>query len=228
MAYANGTTHYNLPLTVGTDIRDWSDTNEAFNDIDAAIYGAVQDVETAGAKVEELDEQINTATTGIAAQLSTAKSDIISLAGRVTTVEGTVSGHTNAIADVRNDLEDMVCAYNEASAISTHNYDVGKYFIYNDIMYRCTEAIAVGDTIIPNTNCKASNITTEILDIMERLGNVDISDYGANITDAVKEIGDDVDVIIPNILTVKPTGTPAVDSTNALVVQVPKHAPAVV
>ena len=40
MSYATGTTHYNLPQTVGTDKRDWTDTNQAFADLDTAVYSA--------------------------------------------------------------------------------------------------------------------------------------------------------------------------------------------
>ena len=41
MSYANGTQFYNLPQTVGTDKRDWFDTNPAFAAIDAALHSAV-------------------------------------------------------------------------------------------------------------------------------------------------------------------------------------------
>lgn len=47
MSYETGTAHYNLPQTVGTDKRDWADTNTAFANIDAAIYQASEDASTA-------------------------------------------------------------------------------------------------------------------------------------------------------------------------------------
>ncbi len=47
MSYEYGTTHFNLPQTIGSDKRDWSDTNQAFADVDAALYGAVSDAGTA-------------------------------------------------------------------------------------------------------------------------------------------------------------------------------------
>ena len=40
MSYARGTTNYNLPLTQGSDKRDWSDTNTAFTNLDAAVKTA--------------------------------------------------------------------------------------------------------------------------------------------------------------------------------------------
>lgn len=47
MSYENGTPNYNLPQTVGSDKRDWSDTNQAFADLDAAVKRAVDDADTA-------------------------------------------------------------------------------------------------------------------------------------------------------------------------------------
>ena len=61
MSYANGTTHYNLPQTVGTDKRDWADPNQAFADIDAAIYGAVQDTAQAALDIDALEGRMDTA-----------------------------------------------------------------------------------------------------------------------------------------------------------------------
>lgn len=165
MAYANGTLHYNLPQTVGTDVRDWSDTNQAFEDVDSALFGAVSDVATASSKVNALDEELNDASTGIVAQLGQAQTDIIGLDGRVQTLEGTVANHTSQIADVRADCEDMICAFNETTSTSTHDYAIGDYFRYNDVLYEATAVINIGDTITPDTNCKTTNVTTELLDI---------------------------------------------------------------
>jgi len=36
------------------------------------------------------------------------------------------------------------------------------YFRYNDILYKTTAVINVGETIVPNTNCAATNIATEL------------------------------------------------------------------
>ena len=47
MSYRVGTPNYNLPQTEGTDKRDWSDTNQAFANLDAALHGAVSDAGTA-------------------------------------------------------------------------------------------------------------------------------------------------------------------------------------
>lgn len=165
MSYTNGTTHYNLPQTVGTDKRDWSDTNQAFQDIDAALYQAVQDTAQAELDIDALEVRMNTAEQNIADNAG----DISALDGRLTTAEGTITQHTAQIADVRQDAEDMICAYNEATATSTHAYAVGDYFIYNDVLYRAIQAIAIGDTIVPDTNCTTTNVTTEIASLKSRV-----------------------------------------------------------
>lgn len=59
----------------------------------------------------------------------------------------------------------MICAYNEKTATSTHYYAVGSYFIYNDILYKATAIINVDDTIVPNVNCAATNVTTQLLEL---------------------------------------------------------------
>lgn len=169
MSYANGTTHYNLPQTVSTDKRDWTDTNQAFADVDAALYTASETASTAASNISTLDGQINTPSTGLAAQLAAAQEDITSLDGRMDTAEGTITQHTTDISDVRGDLEDAIVAFNEPTATSTHAYGTGEndnhWFFYNDILYKATDAIAIGDTIVPNTNCKATNVMTEVDEI---------------------------------------------------------------
>lgn len=168
MSYTNGTTHYNLPLTTGADKRDWSDTNQAFNDIDAALYGAVQDTAQAELDIDALETRMDTAEQNI----STNTGNIAGLDTRVTTVEGAITSLSGQVTDTRQDLEDMICAYNEASATSTHAYAIGDYFIYNDVLYKATQAIAIGDTIVPDTNCATTNVTTELLATEDLSGDV--------------------------------------------------------
>lgn len=159
MAYVNGTTHYNLPQTVGTDKRDWADTNEAFAAVDAALYGAVDDVAQAEIDISDLKSRMTTAEGNIVDNTA----DIAGLDTRLTTAEGAITSQQSQITDLRQDTEDMICAYNEASATSTHAYAIGDYFIYNDVLYKATQAIAIGDTIVPDTNCATTNVTTELL-----------------------------------------------------------------
>lgn len=183
MSYTTGTTHYNLPQTVGTDKRDWSDTNQAFQDVDAALYGAVQDVAQAASDVDALESRMDTAEQNIA----TNTGDIAGLDTRVTTVEGAVTSLSGQVTDTRQDLEDMICAYNEASATSTHAYAIGDYFIYNDVLYKATQTIAIGDTIVPDTNCATTNVSTELLSVNAATKPALVSQI---LTDGTKTWGD--------------------------------------
>lgn len=178
MSYATGTTHYNLPQTVGTDKRDWTDTNEAFSAVDTALYGAVQDAETATSGIQTL----NTAVDTINGKLTVDEGNISTLSGKVSTLESTVSGHTSAIADVRSDLQDNIESYNEASATSTHAYVSGDTFYYNDVLYKATANIGVGDTIVPSTNCTAITVMSEIDQINSDLTEMD---DGVNVTSQI-------------------------------------------
>jgi len=182
MAYVNGTTHYNLPQTVGTDKRDWADTNQAFADVDAALYGAVDDVAQAQTEIDALTGRMNTAEENI----SDNTADITGLDTRLTTAEGAITSQQSQITDLRQDTEDMICAFNEPSATSTHAYAIGDYFIYNDVLYKATQAIAIGDTIVPDTNCSTTNVTTELLT------TVDLSDEVTQLQTDVGSLQTDV------------------------------------
>lgn len=168
MSYASGTTHYNLPQTVGSDKRDWTDTNQAFSDIDAAIYGAAQGASAATSAIQTINGQIET----ITAAQAVDEGNISTLAGKVSTLESTVGTQAAAIADVRQDLQDNIESKREASATSTHAYEIGDTFYYNDVLYKATAQIAIGGTIVPSTNCTAVTVMSEIDQL-----NSDFSEY---------------------------------------------------
>lgn len=158
MSYASGTTHYNLPQTVGSDKRDWTDTNQAFSDIDAAIYGAAQGASAATSAIETINGEIET----ITGKQAVDEGNISTLSGKVSTLESTVGTQAAAIADVRQDLQDNIESNHEASATSTHAYEIGDTFYYNDVLYKATAQIAIGGTIVPSTNCTAITVMSEI------------------------------------------------------------------
>lgn len=165
MSYANGTTHYNLPQTVGSDKRDWFDTNQPFADIDSAIYSAEQTASAVASDVSDL----NTALGALGDRVTTAEGDIVTLTGGLATANENIATNSSAITALqtavgnnKQDLEDMIETNNEASATSAHAYAVGDYFIYNDTLYICTVAIRVGDTIVPNVNCNTTDVMTRV------------------------------------------------------------------
>ena len=169
MSYANGTQFYNLPQTVGTDKRDWFDENQAFADVDAALHTAVTGQAADAEAIATINAKLLDDEADIAALQTTSGTHTTQIA----TLQTTVNAQASQIADVRQDSEDMICAYNEGAAeTSTHAYEIGDYFIYNDVLYKATAAIAIGDTIVPNTNCSATNATTEIAQLNSDLADV--------------------------------------------------------
>ena len=174
MSYANGTQFYNLPQTVGTDKRDWFDTNGAFAAVDAALHAAA----TGQAADAEAIATINTSLASAESDIAALQTASTSQASDISALQATVATQGTAITDVRQDAEDMISAFNEgAASVSTHAYAIGDYFIYNDVLYKATAAIAIGATIVPNTNCSATNVTSEI-----KVINADIDDVKSDLT----------------------------------------------
>ena len=171
MSYANGTTHYNLPQTVGTDKRDWFDTNQAFSDIDAAIYGAVQSASQSASAITALTTRVGTNETNIADLQTSRTTD----EAKISALETLTAQHTTDIAGVKADALDMICAVDEGTAqVASVKVDEGEYFRYNDVLYIATDDIAVGDTIVPNTNCRATNVGTELEEVATKLNEITI------------------------------------------------------
>lgn len=166
MSYANGTTHYNLPQTVGSDKRDWFDSNQAFADIDSAIYSANETAEAVSDGLETTNQNVSSLT----GRVSDVESDVSTLQGGLATTNenlGTVSqavnGLTTTVADNKQDLKDSICAVEEDSATASMRHEVGTFFWYNDTLYKTTVIITAGSQIVPDVNCSTTNITTELL-----------------------------------------------------------------
>lgn len=156
--YVHGTTHYNLPLTSGEDTRDWMDTNQAFEDVDAALWSAKQDAEGAKTDLTTVQEDVATLQTEAASEktrLDTAISDI-------TAVSTVVIQQGTDIANTKQDLEDMICPTQEPSATASVEHAEGSYFIYNDTLYKADELITVGTLIVPDSNCHTTSVTDNL------------------------------------------------------------------
>ena len=176
MGSTNFTTHYSIPLPLGTDLTTPMDYNEAAEAVDTALFGAVTDAGNASDAAAAAVSTANAASEAVdtvSADLVQEKAKIVALQTRMTNAE-------NEIDDVRADGQDAICAYNEPTATSTHAYAIGDYFFYNNTLYQATAAIAIGATITPNTNCETTNITSELIQI-----NSDISDINRALSDKV-------------------------------------------
>ena len=179
MSYTNETTHYHIPKPLGTDLTTPMDYNNAADAIDTAVWGAVQDAAQATSDASDAKTTANG-----------AASDVSTLSGTVTTLSGTVSaqgeaitGLTNAVADVRTDLSDAICAVKEATATAAYAHKVGEYFWYNDTLYRATQAITIGATIVPNTNCVTVTVADEITEKSVSVTSDGVKTYGQVLND---------------------------------------------
>lgn len=143
MSYQSGTPFLNLPQTVGSDHRDWFDTNEAFLNLDT--------------KMKTLwDGSSSTETILTALQESVA-----SLATDVSTLSGIVSGHTSTITTINESLVLINTALNalntqvvgkfdsvgiaDAYDASYGVYAVGDVVTYNGQRYVCTTAVTAAE-----------------------------------------------------------------------------------
>lgn len=73
--------------------------------------------------------------------------------GATTTNIGQIGTNTTNIGNTQKMLADA-----EANATAASAHAIGDYFIYNNKLYQATSAIAIGDTITPNTNCTETTI----------------------------------------------------------------------
>lgn len=128
MSHTNETLHYHLPQYVGTDIiNPLVDTNEAYANIDEAIYNVASSAAEAVATANEVKEEIE-GTGGVDSRidalvtrmdaveakdveqdasllqlnsgLATTNSNVSTLSNNVQTLDGTVAGHTTALGQL--------------------------------------------------------------------------------------------------------------------------------
>ena len=115
MSYSHGTPHFNLPLTQGSDKRDWSDTNQAFEDLDAAVYQAGSDATGALSAAQGAQTTANSAATDAASAISTANAASASAA---TASEAASLARTEAQSAQSNASSAVTAAQSAASQAS--------------------------------------------------------------------------------------------------------------
>lgn len=117
------TPNYNLPIYEASDIANYLDTyNSTITEIDAAIHNVQTKAESGELHGEELDREIESLTSRVS-ELETSLSSTIE---NLSTLSTTVSGHTNEIAKVKEDL----LAQNAAvKTLSNNLADLGTRFM---------------------------------------------------------------------------------------------------
>ena len=173
------TQYYGLTQYAGTDKPDFADNNSAFRNVDADLHQVVQDSQGFTSDIANLTERVGNLDT----DLTNLSGDLDGEKAKITALQNKELSQDTEISRVERNAQDMITAYNEASATSTHAYAVGDYFIYNNVLYQATAAIAVGATIVPDTNCTTTNVASELIQL-----NNDLSIKNANKISYVNDI----------------------------------------
>lgn len=167
MSSTTTTQYYGLTQYIGTDKPDFADNNSAFRNVDADLHQVVQDSQGFTSDIADLTVRVGNLRT----DLTNLSGDLDGEKAKITALQNKELSQDTEIARVERNAQDMITAYNEASATSTHAYAVGDYFIYNNVLYQATAAIAVGATIVPDTNCTTTNVASELIQLNNDLNH---------------------------------------------------------
>lgn len=116
------TPNYNLPIYEASDIANYLDTyNNTITEIDTAIHNVQTKAESGELHGEELDREIESLTSRVSALETSLSSTIENLS----TLSITVSGHTDEIAKVK---EDLLAQNTAVKTLSNNLADLGTRF----------------------------------------------------------------------------------------------------
>ncbi len=161
--YSRETTHFGFPLADASDLTTPMDYNESLEEADTALFEAQTNAAGAVGTAGNALTVANEAKTEAESATATANSATAAANAAATAANEAVA----AVAEAKDDALDMICAVVEETATAQYKHEPTKdglnyYFRYNDILYKTTAVINVGETIVPNTNCAATNVATEL------------------------------------------------------------------
>lgn len=154
MSYSNQTVHYGIPLPQQTDLVNGLDWNTSSEAIDGALYDATQIATTVKADMEEVKTDI----VDLKAEDVKIETSATELTARVSTIEQNMQTDEQDIQDAF----DMITDKEVTQAQADVHVDEKEWFRYNGVLYVATKEINIGDTIVPNENCRATNIEDEM------------------------------------------------------------------
>lgn len=178
MSYLNGTPFLNLPQTVGTDKRDWFDTNEAFLDLDAKLKSAYEgSIDTASALA---------ALTEVVSGISSDVSDLQTTVGNHTTSIGTINEALLLINNALTTLNGTVTGKFDSAGVADpyddeHGiYDVGNVVTYNGQRYVCHVAVTAAEPFdadkwtAVDIQAELDQIKNDVIDLSQPYSNLDV------------------------------------------------------
>jgi hypothetical protein len=116
------TPNYNLPIYEASDIANYLDTyNNTITEIDTAIHNVQTKAESGELHGEELDREIER----LASRVSALETSLSSTIENLSTLSITVSGHTEEIAKVK---EDLLAQNTAVKTLSNNLVDLGTRF----------------------------------------------------------------------------------------------------
>jgi hypothetical protein len=208
MSYTNQTTHYGIPLPTQTDLVNGLDWNTSSEAIDTAIYDAAQAAETAAGDITDIKADI----VDLKAADTQFGEDMLELGGRVSTLEQNAATDE---ADIQ-DAFDMITDKEVTQAQSDVEVTEGEWFRYNGTLYVATQAIHIGDTIIPNTNCRATNIEDEMTGSGSTVTAADVTYDNTASQLAADDVQEAIDELKGLIDQIGGGGMPTLDFANPL------------
>ena len=180
MSATNKTTHYELPVFLGSDKPAWLvDWNGAMNLIDSAIYEAKSTADSAASSAATVAADLAT----LASTVSSQGTDLTALTGSLTTLIGTVNTITALIGNGEPTTTDktIIGAINEINAkIPAGSYDA-ENIIYDNTSSGLTAANA--QAAIDEVNTKADNNADSVADLeaykIYKANRVDVKSYNS-------------------------------------------------
>ncbi len=206
MAHTNQTAHYHLPQYVGTDIiNPLTDTNQAYADIDTALYeqgqgvaGVVDDINAI--KIQNGDSALDTTAQTLSGAINELKSDADALGLRVTNSEtdistlqsqmSTATGNITTLNTSVAGLQTEMAGKASATALNNLTTKVGTGNL-NTTAQNCVDAINEVLAEIPSGgNVPANDVT---------YNNTDSGLTATNVQSAIDEVKASVDDLASDV-----------------------------
>lgn len=200
MSYANGTPFLNLPQTVGTDKRDWADTNAAFLNLDGKVKSAYDGAIDTATALADLTEVVS----GISSDVS----DLQTTVGSHTTSIGTINEALTLINTALTSLNTTIIGkFDSAGIADPYDVEHGIYAIddvvtYNGQRYVCNTAVTAAEPF-DTDKWTAVDIQAELDQINSNINGLkfNVTDLGTQFT--VTSQGEWI--YAPNAVMIQPT-----------------------
>lgn len=194
MAYTNETTHFSIPLPLGSDLTTPMDYNTAAAAVDAALFEAQTNASQAASDASNAVDTANQA----ASDVGDLGGDLNTLTGRVTALEQSDVIQDNKIGNLEIKVPTKFDSVGIADAyVNGLTYAVGDIVTYNGQRYVCNTAVTAAEPFDAD-KWTAKDIQTELDQINTNLsskyaiqfvtvsGTTDASGFYAISSDVVK------------------------------------------